>query len=117
MGSQFSACWTSSYTGNSGSQGNFSAIRLTTLPQQPTLSVLVRSGDVITGFGTVTGIDDITVNNQGDWLVEVRYTPTGGGGTQFLILKNGSVLVGRGRFGPSFTERGQQHVQSVQGTE
>ncbi len=56
----------------------------------------MRTGDVITGFGTVTGIDDITVNNQGDWLVEVRYTPTGGGGTQFLILKNGSVLVGPG---------------------
>ena len=94
-GTQFSACWASSYTGNSGSQGNFSAVRLTTLPQQPTLSVLVRTGDVIAGFGTVTGIDDITVNNQGDWLVEVRYTPAAGG-TQFLILKNGSVLVAAG---------------------
>ncbi len=58
--------------------------------------MLVRAGDEIAGFGTVTGIDDITVNNQGDWLVEVRYTPTGGGGTQFLILKNGNVLVGPG---------------------
>jgi hypothetical protein len=95
-GTQFSACWTSSYTGNSGSQGNFSVVRFTTLPQQPTLSVLVRSGDVITDYGTVTGIDDITVNNQGDWLVEVRYTPLAGGATQFLILKNGSVLVGPG---------------------
>ncbi len=95
-GTQFSACWTSSYTGNSGSQGNFSVIGFSTLPQGPTLSVLVRAGDVITGYGTVTGIDDITVNNQGDWLVEVRYTPTGGGSTQFLILKNGAVLVGPG---------------------
>src|SRR6187455_1072743 len=38
-GSQFSACWVGSYTGNSGSQGNFSVVRFTTLPQQPTLSV------------------------------------------------------------------------------
>ena len=66
------------------------------LAGEPTLSVLVRAGDMIPDYGTVTGIDDITVNNDGDWLVEVRYTPIGGGGTQFLILKNGDVLVAPG---------------------
>ncbi|MGH9379978.1 MAG: PQQ-dependent sugar dehydrogenase [Thermoanaerobaculia bacterium] len=62
---------------------------------EPGLSVLVREGDMIPGHGPVAGINDISVNGQGDWLVEVAYTALGGDSRR-LILKNGEVLIGAG---------------------
>ncbi len=36
-----------------------------------TITALVLEGDAVTGVGLVTRIDNIAVNNDGDWLVEV----------------------------------------------
>jgi hypothetical protein len=63
--------------------------------QEPTLSVLVRVGDTIPGYGVVNRIDDITVNDHGGWLAEVRYTDSDAQ-FQFLILKSGEVMVSTG---------------------
>jgi hypothetical protein len=55
-----------------------------------TITTLVLEGDAVPGVGLVTRIDNIAVNNHGDWLVEV--------GTDFpnpeadsILLRNGNT--------------------------
>jgi hypothetical protein len=56
-GIQVSACWTGSYSGTSGSQGNFSAIRLRSIPSTQSVSGQIMFNDRIGNFPTSVDIE------------------------------------------------------------
>jgi hypothetical protein len=58
-----------------------------------TLSVLVKDGDSFGPYGTVSNINDISINDNGDWVVDVTLT---GGSTARAIVKNGQIWLAQG---------------------
>ena len=59
------------------------------------VTTIVLEGDVIPGVGTVTRIDNISVNNNGDTFVEV--TTDGPASANQAILKNGNLFLQEGQ--------------------
>ncbi len=58
------------------------------------LSILIQDGDALPGgLGTVSNVNDITVNDNGDWLVDVSLT---GGSTNRALVLNGDVWLAHG---------------------
>jgi hypothetical protein len=62
-----------------------------------TISVLVRDGDVFSPHGTVSNINDVFVNDNGDWIADVSLT---GGTASGALIKNGEVWLAVGDFLP-----------------
>lgn len=68
-------------------------------PQQPVFEPVALEGDVIAGVGAITFIDNLAVNDSGDWRVEADtdHVDTDAdsvliGGGQALILREGQSL-------------------------
>lgn len=55
---------------------------------------LVKAGQTIPGVGDVTTVDNLTINNDGDWLVEADTNAAAGDG---VLLKNGVVFLREGQ--------------------
>jgi len=68
---------------------------LTSVAAAQGVTTLVLEGDVIPGAGTVTGIANIAVNNNGDTFVEV--TTNGPANANQAILKNGNLFLMEGQ--------------------
>jgi hypothetical protein len=63
-------------------------------PPEVNLSILIQEGDPMPGGdGTVGIINDISINNNGDWLVDVNVV---GGSTNRAIIKNGALWLANG---------------------
>ena len=60
----------------------------------PVVPVLVE-GDPIAGVGTVQTIDNLAINNFGEWLVEAN-TDFANSDEDTVLLKNGSVFLREG---------------------
>lgn len=60
------------------------------------ITPLVLEGDVIPGVGNVTFIDNLAINDNGEWTVEVR-TDNPNAAANSAIMKNGSVMLVEGQ--------------------
>lgn len=56
---------------------------------------LVRTGDTVPGVGDVTSIDNLAVNNAGDWLVEAD-TNNPDGNIDGVMLRTGALYIREG---------------------
>jgi len=66
-----------------------------TASAQPLIDAPVAEDDQITGIGTVTSIEDVHINNQGDYILKVvRQTPFTGG---FAIINQNGPLITSGQ--------------------
>lgn len=63
--------------------------------QSLTVTPIVQEGDSVPGIGLVTRIDNVDVNNAGDWLVEID-TDNTDTGVDAAVLWNGAVLYQEG---------------------
>ena len=63
-------------------------LTLTVLAPLSAQTALVETGDMVPGVGLVTRIDDVAVNSDGDWIVEVD-TDNASSGMDAAILENG----------------------------
>jgi hypothetical protein len=73
-----------------------SGFALTALADGPDvkLSILIQEGDPMpNGDGTVGIVNDISINNNGDWIADVNVV---GGTTARAIIKNGQVWLANG---------------------
>jgi hypothetical protein len=104
-GSQFSACWSSSATGNSGSQGNFSIIKFSTRSAAPTVVSAVSrkshgSGgefDVEMPLTGTTGVESRSGGATSDYTLVVTFAnPVTVGGTPQASVTSGTATVGTG---------------------
>src|SRR5690554_1039616 len=59
------------------------------------VNALVLEGDSVTGVGVVTRIDNLAVNNNGEWLVELD-TDNPDTGRDTVMLLNGDVYLREG---------------------
>ncbi|TVQ56682.1 MAG: hypothetical protein EA377_01880 [Phycisphaerales bacterium] len=58
------------------------------------VSILIQDGDTLPGgLGTVSNVNDISVNDNGDWIVDVSLT---GGSTNRALILNGDVWLAHG---------------------
>lgn len=90
-GTEFSGCWTGSYTGTSGSQGNFSILKLRATPVGADLSGTVAFNDfvgsqagrslnvLITAVGSQTALftGSTPLSASGDYTINVAGLPDG----------------------------------------
>lgn len=58
-----------------------------------TVSVLVKQGDTFGEYGTVSNINDVSVNDDGSWLVDVTLT---GGSASGALIRDGVVWLAVG---------------------
>ncbi len=60
-----------------------------------TLTTLVRDGDVVTGVGAVTSIENVTINDSGTWVVEAD-TDSPFQLADHVVLRNGVLFLREG---------------------
>ena len=61
-----------------------------------TITSAVLEGDNVSGVGLVTSIDNLTINNDGSWIVEAD-TDNPDGNADSVLLKDGTLLLREGQ--------------------
>jgi len=82
-------------------RARFVSLLLVTLIAAPavaqfTPTPLVLEGDVIPGVGTITRVDIVAINNNGDWFVEVD-TDNPDTNADSVLLRNGAIFLREGQ--------------------
>ena len=73
----------------------FAFLALTAAAGAQTFSIVVLDGDSVPGIGSVTSIENLDINEAGDWLVEVD-TDHPDNNADGVILRNGSLVLREG---------------------
>jgi hypothetical protein len=68
----------------------------------PAITPLVLEGDAVSGAGLVTTINNLAVNDSGDWLVEVD---TDAATNDVALIRNGIVIINEGDSMPATPPR------------
>ena len=61
-----------------------------------TMTIVVREGDNIPGVGNITRIDNLTINNDGSWLVEVD-TDNADTNADSVLIRDGAMYLREGQ--------------------